>query len=502
MTSPTPYTQLVTELDRVAVLKSNLRFLSWDEQVNLPPGSSDFRGRQKSGLAGLVHRELTSQSLGDRIAAAEAIRDQLDGRQKTVVHHARRDYDLSTKVPADLVASKAALDTEAHQVWAQARKECNYAAFAPYLQRQLDVAAQIAACYGKTGAAAYDHMIDRHDPGMDAATITRLFDELAAGLIPLAEAVMASPVKARRDLLRGFPVEQQETFLREVTAALGFDFRRGRLDRSVHPFCSGTGFDTRMTTRFDAHQPLMSLFGAIHESGHGMYEQGLPKEHYGTALGEHAGMAVHESQSRLWENQVGRSPAFWTYWESRYRALFPEQLAALDSRGLFLAVNAVTRQPIRVEADEIMYNLHIMLRFRLEKAMFTGQLAVKDLPGAWNELAKSMLGLTPQNDAEGCLQDVHWSGGGFGYFPSYCLGNMIAAQLWETARRALPRMDEELASTGGSASLLQWLRREVHARGKQLDTRALTLTVTGGELSPQALLRYLKDRYGSLYLKP
>lgn len=499
MTSSQPYFDLVTELERVSLLKSSLMIMGWDEQVNLPTGSAAFRGRQNSVLADLHHRESTSTKLGDLIAATEAGRDTLNDQQKVVVHHARRDYDKATKLPPALIAEKASLDSEAYHAWAQARKDRNYSAFAPFLQRQLDMSFRMAACFGKTGAAAYDYMIDQSDPGMDAATIGKLFDELSAGLVPFAAAVMDSPVKARRDLLVGFPVDKQESFLREVTAAIGFDYNHGRLDRSVHPFCSGTGLDTRLTTRFDDDQPLQSLFGSIHEAGHGMYEQGLPAGHFGTALGEHIGMGVHESQSRLWENQVGRSAAFWKYWEPKYRALFPEQLAGLDSDALYLAINAVQRQPIRVESDEVMYNLHIMLRFRLERAMFLGELAVKDLPGEWNALAKSMLGLDLKHDAEGVLQDIHWSGGAFGYFPSYCLGNMIGAQLWEAARRALPGLDEELATTGGAPSLLKWLRQEVHGRGKQLDTPALVQKVTGEELSPKALLRYLKGRYGPLY---
>ena len=498
MNLPQAYAELLAELERVGLLKSSLALLGWDEQVMLPPGSAGFRGRQSAALADLVHREATSPRLGDRLAAVESRRAELDADQQVVVHHARRDYNRLTKIPAGLVAEKAALDSEAYHVWARARRERDFAAFAPCLQHQLDLAARIAGCFGKSGAAAYDYAIDQFDPGMDAATIGRLFDALSAELVPFAAAVMASPVKARRDRLKGFAVDRQEAFLREVTAAIGFDYQRGRLDRSLHPFCAGNGFDTRLTTRFDPDDPLQSLFGSIHEAGHGMYEQGLPASPFGSALTEAVGMGVHESQSRLWENQVGRSAPFWQYWEPRYRALFPEQLAGLDAEGLLLAVNAVGRQPIRVEADEVFYNLHIMLRFRLERALFAGELAVKDLPGAWNELSRSMLGLEPRDDAEGCLQDVHWSGGAFGYFPSYCLGNMIAAQLWETARRALPGLDDELRA-GGAASLHGWLRREVHGRGKQLDTRALTLAVTGEELGPKALLRYLKGRYGALY---
>jgi len=499
MNSSQAYSALVAELQRIALLRSSQRILGWDEQVNLPPGGAAFRGRQNSALADLLHRESTSTKLGDLIAAAESVRGTLDDKQKVVVHHARRDYDHAAKLPPELVARKASLDSDAYHAWAQARMDRNFAAFAPFLQRQLELSFEMAACFGKTGAAAYDHMIDQSDPGMNAATIGKLFDELAAGLVPFAAAVMDSPVKARRDLLKGFPVDKQESFLRDVTAAIGFDYHHGRLDRSVHPFCSGTGSDTRLTTRFDADQPLQSLFGSIHEAGHGMYEQGLPREHFGTALGEFVGMGVHESQSRLWENQVGRSRAFWKYWEPKYRALFPQQLSGLDSDALYLAINAVERQPIRVESDEVMYNLHIMLRFRLERAMFDGALAVKDLPRAWHDLAKSMLGLDIKHDGEGCLQDIHWSGGAFGYFPSYCLGNMIGAQLWEASRRVLPKLDDEMAATGGAPSLLKWLHQEVHGRGKQLDTPTLVQTVTGESLSPKALLRYLKGRYGPLY---
>ncbi len=286
----------------------------------------------------------------------------------------------------------------------------------------------------------------------------------------------------------------------EVTERLGFDYRRGRIDVSLHPFCSGSGADIRMTTRFDEDNPLDSLFSSIHETGHGLYEQGLPQEHHATALGQAAGMGVHESQSRLWENQVARSRAFWKFFEPRFREKFPAQTRAIPSEELYLAINAVQPTLIRVEADEVTYNLHIVLRFELEKKLFSGELAVRDLPEAWRTAARDLLGLEPAADREGVLQDVHWSGGAFGYFPSYCLGNMLAAQLWFAAQRALPGLEADFAR-GDFSGLLGWLRTNVHAQGKRHDLLELARRVTGGELSPRFLVQYLRERYGALYLR-
>ena len=321
---------------------------------------------------------------------------------------------------------------------------------------------------------------------------------LFRSLVPLVRQIAASPVRPRADLLRGFPVEGQRAFLREVTEKLGFDYGRGRIDVSLHPFCSGTGADIRMTTRFNPDEPLDSLFSSIHETGHGLYEQGLPAVHYGTALGMNAGMGVHESQSRLWENQVGRSRGFWKFFEPRFRELFPQQTAGVSAEELYLAINAVAPTLIRVDADEVTYNLHIILRFEIEQRLFAGTLAVRDLPAAWNAAARELLGLTPDSDRTGVLQDVHWSYGAFGYFPSYCLGNMMAAQLWHRALALRPELEADFAR-GDFSWLLDWLRREVHVAGRRHEMPELVRRVTGEALSPQALLRYLHGRYGVLY---
>ena len=261
----------------------------------------------------------------------------------------------------------------------------------------------------------------------------------------------------------------------------------------MHPFCSGNGADTRLTTRYDENNPLDSLFSAIHEAGHGMYEQGLPERWMGTPLGEAAGMAVHESQSRIWENQVGRSVQFWEIWTARFRELFEKPLNGIDDEQLYLAVNKVSRNPIRVDADEVTYNLHVILRFEIEKALFSGGLTVNQLADAWSEKAQELLGLKPQNDSVGVLQDVHWSGGAFGYFPSYCLGNLLAAQLWEKAK------EEDAANPAEPSKLLSWLQEKVHRHGRRFSLEELSLKATGKSLSSESFITYLRERYLTLY---
>lgn len=472
--------------------------LGWDEQVNLPVGSAEQRAAQRAVLASTHHAAATDPRIGELLAELEASATELSEEQRLIVRWARRDYDRETRLPEAFVREKAEQGSRGYHAWAEARANSNFAAYAPVLARNLELARQEAAYLGK-GDAAYDYMIDRHDPGMTAAVIEGLFDELKRELVPLVRAITASPVKAPSGLLKGFPVAEQETFLREVTAALGFDYSHGRLDVSLHPFCSGTGADIRMTTRFDADNPLDSLFSSIHETGHGLYEQGLPRESHHHALGQSVGMGVHESQSRLWENQVARSRGFWRHFEPRLRARFPEQLTGVTSEQLYLAINAVEPTLIRVDADEVTYNLHIVLRFEIEKRLFAGTLDVADLPAAWNEASEALLGLRPSNDREGVLQDVHWSDGAFGYFPSYCIGNMMAAQLWYRALAVRPDLEEDFAR-GEFGWLLRWLRESIHRQGKRFDTRALVERVTGEPLSPKYLLRYLRERYGALYL--
>ena len=493
---------LTTHVRRAHTLGTVGELLGWDEQVNLPPGAAEQRAAQHAALAEAQHAAASDPRIGERLVALEAARDGLDADARAIVAQARRDYDRATKLPADFVRDKAAQGSRGYHAWARAKAEDDFASYAPVLEKNLEFAQREAAYLGR-GDAPYDYALDKHDPGLMAATVDGLFAELKRDLVPLVRAITASPRAAQaREIaarLKGFPVEAQRTFLREVTAALGFDYARGRIDVSLHPFCSGTGSDVRMTTRFNADQPLDALFSSIHETGHGLYEQGLPIAQLGTALGLHAGMAVHESQSRLWENQVARSRAFWRRFEPRWRELFPAQTAGVTSDELYLAVNAVEPTLIRVDADEVTYNLHIVLRFELEKKLFTGELAVRDLPAAWRAASRELIGLEPANDREGVLQDVHWSDGAFGYFPSYCLGNMIAAQLWARVRVLRPAIEEEFAR-GDFAWLLGWLRENIHTQGRRFSATELVQRVTGEPLSPRHLVAYLRERYGGLYL--
>jgi carboxypeptidase Taq len=379
-----------------------------------------------------------------------------------------------------------------------ARTRNDFAAFAPALETHLRLAREEALLLG-WGDRPYDYALDKHDPENTAARVTSLFTALKKDLVPLVREILASPVKAPGGILRGFPADGQRRFIREVTERLGFDYRRGRLDVSVHPFAGGCGSDVRMTTRFRDDSPLDALFGAIHESGHAMYEQGLSRADFGTALGEHIGMAIHESQSRLWENQVGRSRAFWTFFEPRFREHFPAQTAGVDSETLYRVINAVRPSLIRVESDEVTYNLHILLRFEIEQRLFAGDLAVADLPAAWNTLSEELLGQRPPTNTLGVLQDIHWSMGAFGYFPSYCLGNMVAAQLWGAVRRDLPGLEADFAK-GDFSRLLAWLRERIHRVGRRESTVDLVRKVTGADLDPSHLTAYLRERYGAIYL--
>ena len=503
MTIDAALTELTTLVKRAHTLGQITELLGWDEQVNLPPGGAEQRATQQAALAEAQHAAASTARLGELLAELEAQPTALNADQRAVVFHARRDYDRATKLPADFVREKAAQDSRGYHAWARAKKADDFAGFAPVLEKNLELAQREAGYLG-CGNAPYDCMLDKFDPGLTAAAVDRLFTELKRDLVPLVRAITASPVAAQARAaaakLHGFPVEEQQAFLSEVTSALGFDYSRGRIDVSLHPFCSGTGSDVRMTTRYHVDAPLDALFGSIHETGHGLYEQGLRASELGTALGVHAGMAVHESQSRLWENQVARSRGFWRHFEPRWRALFPAQTAAVSSEELYLAVNAVEPTLIRVEADEVTYNLHIVLRFELEKKLFAGELAVRDLPAAWRTASRELVGLESANDREGVLQDVHWSGGAFGYFPSYCLGNMIAAQLWERARALRPALEEDFAR-GDFSWLLGWLRTEVHAQGRKFSALELVQRVTGEALSPQPLVRYLRERYGAIYLR-
>jgi len=499
MKADATYSELLERLRRMHTLFSVADLLTWDEQVNLPPGAAASRASQLSLLAELQHVENSHPRVGELLGLLGQEVGGGDPGREAVLRQARRDYERAVKLPSSFVREKAEHASRSYHAWLEAREQNDFGRFAPFLSRHLELIQEEAGLLGWEGRA-YDYMLDQHDPGVTTAYLQGLFTELRSELVPFAQQVVESPVKADTGFLRGFDVEAQRRFARETVASLGFDFNRGRMDASVHPFCSGSGSDVRMTTRCHPDNPFDSLFSLIHESGHGLYEQGLPEAYAGSALGMPAGMAAHESQSRLWENQVARSHGFWNHFEPRLRAAFPEQLSGVSPEALYLAINAVTPTLIRVDSDEVTYNLHILLRFEIERRLFDGDIKVDDLPRAWKVASLQLLGRMPETDVQGALQDIHWSAGAFGYFPSYTLGNMFAAQLWYRALEVLPGLEYDFAC-GDFSRLLGWLRAEIHSQGRIYPLPELVRRATGSELSPKPLLRYLKERYGALYLK-
>jgi len=496
------YDELVRELQQTALLGSCASVLGWDEQTYMPPGGAEHRSNQLGLLAGLTHDRATSPRIGellDALEQSELTRDP-DSPEAVNIREARRDYDRATKLPRRLVEDLSRVSTLAQQAWVEARKQSNFSHFLPWLEKIVPLKREEAAAIGYGDGIPYDALLDDYEPGATAADIQRLFTPLRDELVKLVAAIADSGKHPELEILqRLYPVEAQRSFSRHASRLIGFDYLEGRLDEAAHPFCAGVGpGDTRLTTRYDPHHFPGAFFGTLHESGHGIYDQGLLKEAFGLGMGQATSLGIHESQSRLWENFVGRSQAFWNYFYPQAQAVFPEALANVPQRAFYWAINDVRPSFIRVEADEVTYNLHIMLRFELEQPLIAGDLKPADVPGVWNETFTRYFGITPPNDAQGCLQDIHWSGGGIGYFPTYCLGNMYAAQFFETARKDLGNLDEQI-SRGEFMPLKEWLNEKIHRRGKQYRAQRLVEVVTGRPLSHEPLVAHLKSKFGELY---
>jgi len=452
-------------------------------------------------LARLSHEMLTAPAVGELLAQIEdspLVKDT-DGAPAVNVREIRRRYDRAVKLPPELVEEIARVTTRAQQVWQEARAADDFAAFQPWLEKIVRLKRQEADAVGYA-ASPYDALLDEYEPGARAEEITRVFAALRRDLVPLVQAIMASDRLRRRDILeRDYPVDRQQTFGQAAAAAIGFDFHSGRLDRTTHPFCSGIGpGDCRITTRYNARGFNEAFFGILHEAGHGIYDQGLDPDQFGTPLGTFASLGIHESQSRLWENQVGRSRPFWEHFFPRARQTFPEALAEVALEDFLLAINDVRPSFIRVEADEATYNMHIILRFELEQALVAGDLQPADVPAAWNEKFAQSFALTPPTHALGCLQDIHWSMGGIGYFPTYTLGNLYAAQFMQQARTDVGDVDADFRA-GAFGRLKIWLNEKVHRPGQRFRAAELCRRVTGRPLSHQPLLEYLWGKYRPLY---
>ncbi len=493
--------QLKARLTEIHNLEMAAGLLGWDQQVYMPPGGAGHRAAQRATLSKIAHEMFTAEETGRLLEAAEAEGQGLpyDSDDASLLRVTRRDYDLATRVPTDLVAEIARTTALAHGEWAQARATSNYRAFQPWLEKIIDLNIQRAEHLGYEDRI-YDALLDRFEPGMKTAQVAAVFEELKREQIPLVRAIAERvDVVDNAILKRHYDEARQEQFGLAVARQIGYDFQRGRLDRTVHPFTRSMGTnDVRITTRYNAHWLPASLFATIHEAGHALYGQGSAESLVGTPLEGGTSLGIHESQSRLWENLVGRSRGFWVFFFPRLQDIFPEALADADLETFYRAINRVEPSLIRVEADEVTYNLHIIIRFELENDLLEGRLRVADAPEAWNAKYQEYLGLTPPDDAQGILQDVHWSSGLIGYFPTYTLGNLMSVPFFNKAVADRPAIPDEIRQ-GRFDTLLGWLREHIYAHGRKYLPGELFQRVTGETLSAQPYLAYLRQKYGEIY---
>lgn len=499
------YSELTRLLREAAVLGSCSSVLGWDEQTFMPSGGAPFRSEQLGLLAGMTHERATSPRIGELLGELETSGElgDPDGDRAVNVREARRSFNRATKLPRRLVEELSRTITLAQQAWVSAREDSEFPVFLPWLEKMIGLKREEAQAIGYGDGVPYDALLDEYEPGMTTAEVTRVFGPLRDELVKLVSAIRDASRHPQAEILeRHYPKTPQMVVSEAASRMIGFDFSRGRIDASAHPFCSGFGpGDCRLTTRYHDHHFPSAFFGVLHESGHGIYEQGLPVDSFGLGIGQADSLGIHESQSRMWENFVGRSRPFWTYMYPTVQQAFPQALGQTSLDDFFFAINHVRPTFIRVEADEVTYNLHIMLRFEMEQLLIAGDLKPADVPGVWNEKFSQYFGLAVPNDAQGCLQDIHWSAGLLGYFPTYALGNMYSAQFFDAARRDLGDLDGAIAE-GRFRPLKDWLNEKIHQHGKRYPAKRLVEIVTGQTLSHEPLMAHLRQKFGELYALP
>ncbi len=487
--------QEITDLESINAL------LGWDQSTYMPPGGAPARARQSALLSRLAHERLTDPALGRLLDDLQPYAESLpyDADDAAFIRVARREFERATRVPSAFVAQLSAHLAQMYQVWTEARPANDFGRVRDGLEKTLDLSRQLADYFQPYEHVA-DPLIDWADYGMRVAILRPLFGELRRQLVPIVEAIAGQPPADDACLRQYFPEKAQWDFAVDVVRRFGYDFNRGRLDKTHHPFMTKFSLgDCRITTRVNEHNLGENLFSVMHESGHAMYEQGIRMDFEGTPLASGTSAGVHESQSRLWENVVGRSRGFWEYFYPRLQAVFPEQLGAVPLDTFYRAINKVERSLIRTAADEVTYNLHVMIRFDLELAMLEGKLAVADLPEAWRARYQADLGIASPDDKDGCLQDVHWFGGIIGgAFQGYTLGNILAAQFYASALKAHPEIPAEIGQ-GEFGTLHGWLRENIYQHGSKFTAAELVERVTGGPLSIEPYIAYLRGKYGELY---
>ncbi|HTX73357.1 MAG TPA: carboxypeptidase M32 [Rectinemataceae bacterium] len=497
----------LVEVDRERSLLAHIgAVLGWDQETYMPPAAIEERAEQLALLEGLAHERATAPEIGEILARLGSTtenpmgRSDLEPTERAYLRVMRREYDRETKLPADLVTEMARAVSRSQAAWAEARERNDFASFAPHLDRMVELNRRMAACL-EPAKKPYDVLLDLFEPGSDEASIAAVFSSLRADLVKLLDRIRGCPQVDDAALHRKCPAERQAEISSWLMDILAFDRSRGRLDIAAHPFTESLGrADVRITTRYLEDFLPSSIFSTIHETGHALYEMGIDPDpaFASTRLAEASSMAIHESQSRMWENLVGRSIGFW---KGKYGRLTELSGGSLDGLGLedfHRAINRVEPSFIRTEADEVTYGLHVILRFELEAELISGRLAVKDLPAAWNAKMRELLGIVPPTDRQGCLQDIHWSMGSFGYFPSYSLGNLYASQLWASMSSQIGDLPGHIEA-GNHGVVLNWLRSNVHASGAVYLPGELIKRATGEALESRHFVAYLKRKYAEIY---
>ena len=483
---------------KVIDVNAAISLLHWDLEIYMPPKGAVARGEQIATLSAISHRMLTDPTIGH--ALAELLEDDsLSLDDATMVREMNYDYETATKLPESFITRFAEEQSAAYHAWFDAREKGDYKVFQPHLETLVDMLRQKADLIGYEGSP-YNALMDEYERGMTAERVTPIFQDLATRQRDLIERIVQSPNQPNLKWLeQRWDPQAQWDFSMDVLRDIGYNFDAGRQDKSVHPFTTVFDlYDVRVTTRIDEHDLFSGLTGSVHEGGHALYEQGFLEADRRTIFAQAPSLGLHESQSRMWENIIGRSLPFWEYYESMIKQYFPGHLDAVNAHDIFRAINAVGPSYIRTEADECTYNLHIILRYEIELALIEGTMKVADLPEVWNAKTKEYLGLDIRDDREGCLQDIHWSHGSMGYFPTYTLGNLYASQLFEQIEIDLPNLWEEVGE-GNFSSLLTWLNTHVHEPGCRKLAPQIIEDATGAAPSSEPYMRYLESKYGALY---
>ena len=492
--------QLKTMLHEIYDLGAASAVLEWDQQVNMPRGAAEDRGEQSATLSSIIHKKSTSDELGkllDELVASSKDLDP-DSDDARLIKVTKRNYDKNTKVTSEWVAAFAKETAVAQSTWEQARAKDDYELFRPHLEKLVELRRQYADFF-KPFEHVYDPLLDDFEPGMKTAEVQKIFGALKKEQVELIHQISQKPQVDNSFLFLNYDGDKQIAFGKKVITDFGYDWNHGRQDLAVHPFTTGFGLnDVRITTKIVPDFLNPCLFGTFHECGHALYEQGIAKKYNRTSLADGASMAIHESQSRMWENLVGRSLPFWKKYYKDLQELFPTQLGNVDVETFYKGVNKVEPSLVRIEADEATYNLHIMLRLEMEIGLMDGTIKVKDAADIWKEKFKAYLGIAPTDDKDGILQDVHWSSGMFGYFPTYALGNLVSSQLWERMLKDNPDVENQIEK-GDFSKLLGWYREHVHQYGAKYEPQELVQMITGEKINAAAFMRYLKDKFGKIY---